>query len=89
VVGGMRPVPFDSTDLALSEEDWARVREDLAKAGELAAEAGVELRTDNIRPAERPRSEAWPYEKMACFIGHIFTVIDVHGNVDGCCTCQN
>lgn len=89
VVGGMRPVPFDSTDLALSEEDWARLRDDLAKAGELTGEAGVELRTDNIRPAERPRSEAWPYGKMACFIGHVFTVIDVHGNVDGCCTCQN
>ncbi len=89
VVGGMRPVPFDSTDLALSEEDWARVRDDIAKASEMARAAGVDLATDNIRPAEKPRSQSWPYANMACFIGHLFTVIDVHGNVHGCCTCQN
>ena len=89
VVGGMRPVSFDSTGLALSDEDWARVSEDLAKAEVMAGEAGVELRTDNIRPADMPRADAWPYQQMACFIGHVFTVIDVHGNVDGCCTCQN
>ncbi len=89
VVGGMRPVPFDSGDLALSDEDWARVREDLGSAGEMAAAAGVDLTTDNIRAAERPRADAWPYGKMACFIGHLFTVVDVEGNVHGCCTCQN
>ena len=89
VVGGMRPVPFDSTDLSLGEEDWARLREDLAKAQEMADGAGVELRTDNIRPAEKPRAQTWPYEEMACFIGHTFTVIDVEGVVHGCCTCQN
>jgi MoaA/NifB/PqqE/SkfB family radical SAM enzyme len=89
VIGGMRPVPFDSTDLALSEDDWARVRDDLAKAAELTRAAGVDLATDNIRPAERPRSQTWPYADMACFIGHLFTVIDVHGNIHGCCTCQN
>jgi len=108
VIGGMRPVPFDSTDLALNEDDWARVRDDLAKAAELTRAAGVDLATDNIRPAEKPRSEVpgsasadrdgglpkaglatWPYADMACFIGHLFTVIDVHGNIHGCCTCQN
>ncbi len=89
VVGGMRPVPFDSTDLALSDEDWKQVRDDLAKASELTRAAGVDLATDNIRPVEKPRSQAWPYANMACFIGHLFTVIDVHGNVHGCCTCQN
>jgi len=26
VIGGMRPVPFDSTDLGLSEDDWSQVR---------------------------------------------------------------
>jgi MoaA/NifB/PqqE/SkfB family radical SAM enzyme len=89
VVGGMRPVPFDSTDLALSDGDWARVRDDLGKAEVMAREAGIEVRTDNIQPAESQRAEAWPYADMGCFIGHMFAVIDVHGNVDGCCTCQN
>jgi len=89
VVGGMRPVPFDSGDLALSDEDWARVREDLDMAREMAGAAGVDLATDNIRAAERPRAEAWPYGEMACFIGHLFTVVDVEGSVHGCCTCQN
>ncbi len=89
VVGGMRPVPFDSTDLALSEEDWTRLRDDLAKAGDMARQAGVDLAFDNIRPVEKPRSEGWPYADMACFIGHLFTVIDVDGIVHGCCTCQN
>jgi MoaA/NifB/PqqE/SkfB family radical SAM enzyme len=89
VIGGMRPVPFDSTDLALSDEDWARVRDDLAQAQEMAREAGVDLATDNIRPVEKPRAAAWPYAEMACFIGHLFAVIDVDGVVHGCCTCQN
>ena len=89
VIGGMRPVPFDSTDLALSDDDWARVRDDLGKAEEMAREAGVDLAADNIRPAEKPRSQSWPYADMACFIGHRFTVIDVHGAVHACCTCQN
>ncbi|MFB3883204.1 MAG: radical SAM protein [Armatimonadota bacterium] len=89
VIGGMRPVPFDLTGLSLSEEDWAQVRADLAQASELARAAGVDLAADNIRPVEKPRSEAWPYERMACFIGHLFTVIDVDGVVHGCCTCQN
>jgi MoaA/NifB/PqqE/SkfB family radical SAM enzyme len=118
VVGGMRPVPFDSTDLALSEDDWARVRDDLAQAAELARKAGIDLATDNIRgpgsgegsgsvnegsgsanpgsafvnPSSPPagkRAAAWPYADMACFIGHLFTVIDVDGVVHGCCTCQN
>jgi MoaA/NifB/PqqE/SkfB family radical SAM enzyme len=89
VIGGMRPVPFDSSDLALSDEDWARVRDDLATAGEIARAAGVDLATDNIRPTERPRAQAWPYAEMACFIGHLFTVVDVDGIVHGCCTCQN
>jgi MoaA/NifB/PqqE/SkfB family radical SAM enzyme len=89
VVGGMRPVPFDSTDLALTEEDWARVREDLVEAAQLASASGVDLAVDNVRPAERSRTEAWPYEQMACFIGHLFAVIDVEGTVHGCCTCQN
>ncbi len=88
-VGGMRPVPFDSADLALSEKDWARVRDDLRAAAELASAAGVDLITDNIQPAEEPRVEAWPYANMACFIGHLFTVVDVDGDVHGCCTCQN
>ena len=89
VVGGMRPVPFDSSDLALSDDDWARVRDDLAQAAEMTRRAGVDLAMDNIRPVERPRAAAWPYEKMACFIGHFFAVIDVDGVVHGCCTCQN
>ena len=89
VIGGMRPVPFDSTDLALSEDDWARVREDLGKVEEAAGLVGVDVAVDNIRPAEKTRAQAWPYGGMACFIGHVFTVIDVDGNVHGCCTCQN
>ena len=89
VIGGMRPVPFDSTDLALSDGDWARVRDDLAKAQEMARAAGVDLVTDNIRSVEKPRAESWPYAEMACFIGHLFAVIDVDGIVHGCCTCQN
>jgi MoaA/NifB/PqqE/SkfB family radical SAM enzyme len=89
VVGGMRPVPFDSTDLALSAEDWARVRDDLSNAAELAQSAGVDLSTDNIREADQSRARAYPYKSMACFIGHLFTVIDVDGTVHGCCTCQN
>jgi MoaA/NifB/PqqE/SkfB family radical SAM enzyme len=89
VVGGMRPVPFDSTDLALSEEDWARVRADLKKARELTQAAGIDLTVDNVRTEERPRAGSWPYADMGCFIGHLFTVIDVHGDVHGCCTCQN
>ncbi len=89
VVGGMRPVPFDSTDLALSEEDWARVRRDLSEAAELAQSAGVDLATDNIPGAEQSRARAWPYKTMACFIGHLFAVVDVEGSVHGCCTCQN
>ncbi len=88
-VGGMRPVPFDSVDLALREEDWAEVRDDLHSAAELASAAGVDLITDNIQPAEEPRVEAWPYANMACFIGHVFTVVDVDGDAHGCCTCQN
>jgi hypothetical protein len=55
----------------------------------MAREARVDLDTDNIRPAEKPRTQTWHYEKMACFIGHLFTVVDVHGKVHGCCTCQN
>jgi MoaA/NifB/PqqE/SkfB family radical SAM enzyme len=89
VVGGMRPVPFDSTDLALSDEDWAQVREDIERARELVAAAGMDLAVDNIRPAEKSRVEAWPYGDMGCFVGHRFAVIDVHGDVHGCCTCQN
>ncbi|MBN1460660.1 MAG: SPASM domain-containing protein, partial [Armatimonadetes bacterium] len=89
VVGGMRPVPFDSTDLALSEEDWTQVRADLAKARALTEAAGVDLAEDNIRAEERPRAASWPYGQMACFIGHMFALIDVHGGVHGCCTCQN
>lgn len=89
VIGGMRPVPFESADLALSEEDWAQVRRDLERAREMTHAAGVDLAADNIRPAEKPRSQSWPYADMACFIGHRFTVIDVHGDVHGCCTCQN
>jgi MoaA/NifB/PqqE/SkfB family radical SAM enzyme len=90
VIGGMRPVSFDTGELALSDGDWARVRDDLLVAEAMAQKAGVELRTDNIRPAQRPQARApWPYERMACFIGHMFAVIDVHGNVQGCCTCQN
>jgi len=88
-VGGMRPVPFDSTDLALSDDDWEAVRSDLAKARELANAAGIDFTTDSIRPVEMSRSQSWPYADMACFIGHIFTVIDVEGVVHGCCTCQN
>ncbi len=89
VIGGMRPVSFDSAGLALEEADWARVREELAKAEEVVQEAGVELRTDNIRPAEGPRSEMWPYQEMACFIGHVFSAVDAEGKVHGCCSCRN
>ncbi len=89
VIGGMRPVPFESGDLALSEEDWAQVRADIEKARRIAQAAGADLAADNIRPAEKPRAQAWPYADMACFIGHRFTVVDVHGTVHGCCTCQN
>lgn len=102
VIGGMRPVPFDSADLALSDDDWARVRDDLAEAREMTRQAGVDLATDNIRPAagrrlreacvggvHEPRPQDWPYADMACFIGHLFTVVDVDGVVHGCCTCQN
>ena len=89
VVGGMRPVPFDLTGLSLSDDDWAQVRADLAQAAEMTRQAGVDLAVDNIRPVEKPRSESWPYERMACFIGHLFAVIDVDGVVHGCCTCQN
>jgi MoaA/NifB/PqqE/SkfB family radical SAM enzyme len=90
VVGGMRPVSFDTGELALSDGDWARVRDDLLLAQAMAERAGVELWTDNIRPSRKPQARApWPYERMACFIGHMFAVIDVHGNVHGCCTCQN
>jgi MoaA/NifB/PqqE/SkfB family radical SAM enzyme len=89
VVGGMRPVPFDSGDLAMDEGEWEQVREDLARAQEIAREARVELYTDNIRPARAEAERVWPYREMACFIGHTFTVVDVHGLVHGCCTCQN
>jgi MoaA/NifB/PqqE/SkfB family radical SAM enzyme len=89
VVGGMRPVPFDLTGLSLSDDDWAQVRADLARAVEMTRQAGVDLAVDNIRPVGKPRSESWPYERMACFIGHLFAVIDVDGVVHGCCTCQN
>lgn len=90
VIGGMRPVSFDTGELALSDGDWARVRDDLLVAQATAQNAGVELRTDNIRPAQKVQTMApWPYERMACFIGHMFAVIDVHGHVQGCCTCQN
>ena len=89
VIGGMRPVPFESADLALSDEDWAQVRRHLEQAREMTQVAGIDLAADNIRPAEKPRSQTWPYADMACFIGHRFTVIDVHGVVHGCCTCQN
>jgi MoaA/NifB/PqqE/SkfB family radical SAM enzyme len=89
VIGGMRPVPFDSADLALNEEDWGQVRDDLGRAGELARSAGVKLAVDNIRGTAAGGEGRWPYEKMACFIGHRFTTIDVDGTVHGCCTCQN
>jgi len=89
VIAGMRPVPFDSTNLALTEEEWARVRADLTGAREVTTKAGIELATDNIPTGEEPRMTAWPYREMACFIGHIFTTVDVEGNVNGCCTCQN
>ena len=90
VIGGMRPVPFDTGELALADEDWARVRADLNTAGEMARLAGVELYPDAIRPAEKPAGQApWPYQHMACFVGHTFAVIDVQGTVHGCCTCQN
>jgi len=90
VIGGMRPVPFDTGELALADADWARVRDDLLIAQGMAQKAGAELWTDNIRPAQMPQGRVrWPYEKMACFIGHVFAVVDVQGNVHGCCTCQN
>ncbi len=102
VIGGMRPVPFDSANLALSDDDWARVRDDLARAGEQARAAGVDLAADNIRgqgAATHPGqidptgpthlTGSWPYAEMACFIGHLFAVVDVDGVIHGCCTCQN
>jgi len=115
VIAGMRPVPFDSGELALTETEWPRVRADLAEVRELATRAGVEVVTDNIphdtvgqqlaavlapgAGASSCRTGAgraplggtpeWPYSKMACFIGHLFAVVDVNGYVHGCCTCQN
>ena len=89
VIGGMRPVPFDSTDLALSEGDWSQVRRDLEQAREMTQVAGIHLATENIPLVHAPRSQVWPYADMACFIGHRFTVIDVAGTVHGCCTCVN
>ncbi len=89
VIGGMRPVPFDSSDLALEEQEWALIRDDLARAAEMTRQVGVELWTDSIPSGGQPSAEAWPYQEMACFIGHTFSVVDVQGIVHGCCTCQN
>jgi len=90
VIAGMRPVPFDTGALAVTAADWARVRDDLAVARVMAQGAGVELATDHIPATEQSQPKAaWPYEQMACFIGHVFSVIDAHGSVHGCCTCQN
>lgn len=89
VIGGMRPVPFESGDLALSDADWAQVRRDIETARNMAQAASVDVAVDNVQTEEAPRSQQWPYQEMACFIGHLFSLVDVNGNVHGCCTCQN
>lgn len=89
VVSALRPAPFDMNDLLLGEGDWAQVRRDLAAIAARAHARGVHVTTDGIPPEPGSRAARNPYQDMACFIGHLFTVVDADGHVHGCCTCTN
>jgi MoaA/NifB/PqqE/SkfB family radical SAM enzyme len=88
-IAGLRGVPFEVSDLALTEEDWAAVRRDLTAVAEMARLAGLTIVTDYV-PAEKTAPVARPpYADMACFVGHVFTAVDADGDVHGCCSCAN
>jgi len=86
---GLRCVPIFPA-LALDDDDWKRVRRDQEAAAALAEQAGVELRVDGIPSAEEesasPDRSHW---SLGCFVGHVFTRVDVDGNLHGCCSCTN
>jgi len=86
---GLRCVPMFPT-LALDDDDWERVRHDRDAATVLTQQAGVGLWSDGIPSAgEESASADRSHWSLGCFIGHVFTRVDVDGNLHGCCSCTN
>ncbi len=74
----------------LALESWDRVRADLAEAQAFAQQAGVVLQTSNVPAAKGEEAPPGPsHWTLGCFVGHLFTRIDVDGVLHGCCSCEN
>jgi len=71
-------------------DDTEELRAELEAAGALARQAGVGLEFHNL-PQTRGHAEAVEplHWSLGCFIGYQFVRIDVDGNLEGCCSCEN